>query len=162
VDRIVGATGLLPALRRKLYHEATDLMQKQVIKSTRWLLLKNPENLDQNRQEAERLEKALRLNQPLPLANYLKEDLRQFWKQPRKATAAAFLEDCIARAQTAGIPFLLRFSKTLALHRRGFWPITITRSLKSSLLQIEGKIAGWGKLTFSGSQVGKLRKKARF
>jgi transposase len=64
VDRIVGATGLLPALRRKLYHEATDLMQKQVIKSPRWLLLKNPGNLDQNRQEAERLEEALRLNQP--------------------------------------------------------------------------------------------------
>src|SRR3974390_419441 len=109
----------LSDLRRKLYHEATDLMQKQVIKGTRWLLLKNPENLDRDRREAERLEEALRLNQPLALAYYLKEDLRQFWEQPCKATAAAFLEDWIARAQTAGIPFLLRFSKTLALYRRG-------------------------------------------
>ena len=109
----------LSDLRRKLYHEATDLMQKQVIKGTRWLLLKNPENLDQDRQEAERLNEALRLNQPLALAYYLKEDLRQFWEQPSKTAAAAFLEDWIARAQTAGIPFLRRFSKTLALHRRG-------------------------------------------
>ena len=109
----------LSDLRRKLYHEATDLMQKQVIKGTRWLLLKNPENLSQDRKEAERLEEALRLNQPLALAYYLKEDLRQFWEQPSKTTAAAFLEDWIARAQTAGIPFLLRFSKTLALHRHG-------------------------------------------
>jgi transposase len=109
----------LSDLRRKLYHEATDLMQKQVIKGTRWLLLKNPANLDRDRQEAERLEEALRLNQPLALAYYLKEDLRQLWEQPSKAAAAAFLEDWIARAQTAGIPFLLRFSKTLALHRRG-------------------------------------------
>jgi transposase len=109
----------LSDLRRKLYHEATDLMQKQVIKGTRWLLLKNPANLDRDRQEAERLEEALRLNQPLALAYYLKEDLRQLWEQPNKAAAAAFLEDWIARAQTAGIPFLRRFSKTLALHRRG-------------------------------------------
>jgi transposase len=109
----------LSDLRRKLYHEATDLMQKQVIKGTRWLLLKNPENLNPDRQEAERLEEALRLNQPLALAYYLKEDLRQFWEQPSKSAAAAFLEDWIARAQSAGISFLLRFSKTLALHRRG-------------------------------------------
>jgi transposase len=109
----------LSDLRRKLYHEATDLMQKQVIKGTRWLLLKNPENLSQDRKETERLEEALRLNQPLALAYYLKEDLRQFWQQSSKTAAAAFLEDWIARAQTAGIPFLLRFSKTLALHRRG-------------------------------------------
>lgn len=109
----------LSDLRRKLYHEATDLMQKQVIKGTRWLLLKNPENLDRERQEAERLNEALRLNQPLALAYYLKEDLRQFWEQSSKTAAAAFLEDWIARAQSAGIPFLLRFSKTLALHRRG-------------------------------------------
>jgi len=108
----------LSDLRRKLYHEATDLMQKQVIKGTRWLLLKNPENLDRDRQETERLDEALRLNQPLALAYYLKEDLRQFWEQPNKTAATAFLEDWIARAQAAGIPFLLRFSKTLALHRR--------------------------------------------
>ena len=109
----------LSDLRRKLYQEATDLMQKQVIKGTRWLLLKNPANLDRDRREVERLEDALRLNQPLALAYYLKEDLRRFWEQPDKGTAAAFLEDWIVRAQCAGIPFLLRFSKTLALHRRG-------------------------------------------
>jgi transposase len=40
-------------------------MQERGIKRTRLLLLKNPENLDQGRKEAERLEEALRLNQPL-------------------------------------------------------------------------------------------------
>jgi transposase len=66
-------------------------MQKQVIKGTRWLLLKNPENLDQDRREAERLNEALRLNQPLALAYYLKEDLRQFWEQPSKTATAVLL-----------------------------------------------------------------------
>jgi transposase len=109
----------LSDLRRKLYQEATDLMQKQVIKGTRWLLLKNPDNLDSSRKEAERLEEALQLNKPLAIAYYLKEDLRQLWEQPSKEAAALFLETWIAKAESAGIPMLLKFAKTLALHRRG-------------------------------------------
>jgi len=35
----------LTELRRDLYREATDLLQKDVLKGSRWLLLKNPENL---------------------------------------------------------------------------------------------------------------------
>lgn len=109
----------LSDLRRKLYHEATNLLQKQVIKGTRWLLLKNPENLDNCRREPERLAEALRLNEPLALAYYMKEDLRQIWKQPNKAAAAAFLADWIARAEASGIPMLHKFAKTMALHRFG-------------------------------------------
>src|SRR5262245_49769527 len=36
----------LSDLRRELYREATDGQHKAVLKGTRWLLLKNPENLD--------------------------------------------------------------------------------------------------------------------
>ena len=39
----------LSDLRRKLYHEATHVMDQEVLNGTRWLLLKNPENLDSNR-----------------------------------------------------------------------------------------------------------------
>jgi transposase len=35
----------LSNLRRELYREATDALQKRVLKGTRWLLLMNPENL---------------------------------------------------------------------------------------------------------------------
>ncbi len=52
----------LSDLRRKLYHEATNLMHQRVLKGTHWLLLKNPENLDPSRREAERLSDALQLN----------------------------------------------------------------------------------------------------
>ena len=52
----------LTVLRRELYHEATDDLAKQVLKGTRWLLLKNAENLDDDRRESERLEEALSLN----------------------------------------------------------------------------------------------------
>jgi len=108
----------LSDLRRQVYHEAT-LMEKPVIKGTRWLLLKNAENLDPRRREAERLEEALRLNQPLATAYYLKEDLRQLWEQPDKETAAAFLQDWMARAHASGVGMLQKMATTLGLYRSG-------------------------------------------
>ena len=39
------------------------------------MLLKRPENLDPTRNQPQRLEEALRLNEPLAIAYYLKEDL---------------------------------------------------------------------------------------
>jgi transposase len=109
----------LSDLRRELQREATDLLHKQTLKGTRWLLLKNPDHLDDTRNERARLDEALRLNKPLATAYYLKEDLRQFWEQPDKPTAAAFLTEWIARAQVSGIRMLQKFAKTLAAHRGG-------------------------------------------
>ena len=75
--------------------------------------------MDKSRKEHERLEEALRLNQPLATAYYLKEDLRQLWEQPDKDAATAFLQDWIARAQSSGIGILIKIAKTLALYRTG-------------------------------------------
>jgi transposase len=109
----------LTDLRRKLYREMTDLLHKDVLKGIRWLLLKNPENLNDKRNERQRLEEALRLNQPLACAYYLKEDLRQIWNQPNRATAQAVLEDWIRRAEASGVQMLEKFAKTLASYRSG-------------------------------------------
>jgi transposase len=109
----------LSDLRRELYREATSLLLKEVLKGTRWLLLKNPENLRDDRNERARLEEALRLNKPLATAYYMKEDLRLLWCLPNKACAAAHLNDWIARAEASGIRMLKDFAKTLRTHRRG-------------------------------------------
>jgi transposase len=108
----------LSDLRRQLYHEA-EVMEKKVIKGTRWLLLKNPENLDEKRDEPRRLQQALALNQPLATAYYLKEDLRQLWKQPHKQAAKKFLLDWVFLAGSSGIAMLKKFARTLAAHRTG-------------------------------------------
>ena len=108
----------LSDLRRQLYHEA-EVMEKKVIKGTRWLLLKNPENLNEKRDEPRRLQEALALNQPLATAYYMKEDLRQLWKQPDKKTAAKFLLDWVYQAGSSGIAMLKKFARTLAAHRTG-------------------------------------------
>jgi transposase len=62
---------------------------------------------------------ALRLNQPLAIAYYLKEDLRQIWSQPDKPTARRVLLDWLARARASGIRMLVQFADTLEQHQEG-------------------------------------------
>jgi transposase len=109
----------LSDLRRDLYREATDVMHKQVLKGTRWLLLKNPENLDKEKDEKQRLKEALALNKPLATAYYMKDDLRRFWEQPGERFATTFLDGWIRRAEASGIKVLKQMAKTLAAHRSG-------------------------------------------
>jgi len=109
----------LSELRRELYHEASDKLHKKVLKGTRWLLLKNPENLDDDRDERRRLKEALELNASLAAAYYLKEDLRQLWEQPTRAAADKFLTRWCRRAEATGIRRLQKLAKTFQMHRRG-------------------------------------------
>ncbi|MGD9857656.1 MAG: transposase, partial [Planctomycetaceae bacterium] len=85
----------------------------------RWLLLKNPENLDEDKSEHHRRQEALDLNRPLAIAYYLKEDLRQFWEQASAHAAARFLTAWCARAQASGIRLLQTFANTVRGHRSG-------------------------------------------
>jgi transposase len=109
----------LSTLRRQLYAQATDDLQKKVLKGTRWLLLKHPENLCADRNEQARLQEALRLNEPLAIAYYLKEDLRQLWKQPHVTAARNFLTSWYLRAIDSGVRVLQQFARTLLGHSWG-------------------------------------------
>ena len=108
----------LTVLRRELYHEATA-QQKQVLKGSRWLLLKRPDNLDASRDEVGRLYAALRLNESLATAYYLKEELRQFWEQPDKRHARQALRSWYFQAKASGIRVLIEMANTLAAHEYG-------------------------------------------
>ncbi len=111
----------LSQLRREMYRELKDVQQRDVLKGVRWLLVKNPENLKPTSRgdERSRLDAALKLNEPLAQAYYLKDDLRQFWQQTSKATAAKFLDDWCCRAEATGIRVLRTMSHTLRGHRVG-------------------------------------------
>ena len=109
----------LSELRRQLFREAIDQLHKDVLKGTRWLLLKRPEHLDETRDESNRLQEALDLNESLATAYYLKEDLRLLWEEPTKQAAGLFLDDWIRQANESGIRVLQTFAKTLARYRRG-------------------------------------------
>ena len=109
----------LTQLRRQLYRQATTDRKKKILKGTRWLLLKNPENLDPVKGEPGRLRAALRLNESLATAYYLKEDLRQIWEQLGRFPARLKLLDWYHQAMDSGIRVLQDFARTLLKHADG-------------------------------------------
>lgn len=109
----------LSDLRRQVYKSATERQHKKVIKGTRWLLLKNPENLDADKNEPQRLQEALQINQTLAMGYYLKEALRHLWRQRNKSEASAWLQDWVNQALNSKVPILMKFARTLAGHRSG-------------------------------------------
>jgi transposase len=109
----------LTEIRRKIFQELENMPGREVLKGSRWILLKNPENLNKKRNEPERLKEALRFNEPLATAYYMKEDLRQIWSQSDKAKAFVFLDDWIARATTSGIGPLVKMGNTMVKFRFG-------------------------------------------
>ena len=117
----------LSGFRRELQREIEGPLGKKVLKGTRGLILQNPENLReekgkdlyQNSTERERLDEALRLNQPLATAYYMKEEFRQFWKQESLAVATLFLDDWCRRAEASKVSVLMKMASTFVMHRKG-------------------------------------------
>ena len=84
-----------------------------------WRRLKRPENLDASKDERKRLDEALKINQPLAMAYYMKEDLRRFWSPKDKAAAQAFLRDWLCQAWSSGVKMLKKMANTIAGKRSG-------------------------------------------
>ena len=116
----------LDDLRRQMVREAEGAM-KLKIKGTRFLLLRNPENLKTD--QIPKLDRALRLNEPLLVGWYLKEELRELWNQPSRQDMEAFMKDWCEKAEQSAIGQLIKMAKTLRLHASGIlaysrYPIT--------------------------------------
>ena len=70
----------LDLLRRQLWHVEKAINKRKVMKGTRWLLLRNGNDIFDH-VHRNRLENALSLNRPLMTDYYLKEDLKEIWNQ---------------------------------------------------------------------------------
>ena len=108
-------------IRKAVFRDETDLNNRKLIKGTRWLLLKNNENLNEDKSEKEKLELALAINRPLAMAYYLKEDLKQFWSQANIDDAKKFLGSWAAKAIASGITLMVKFAYSVLGHRTGMF-----------------------------------------
>jgi transposase len=101
-------------LRRAEYRRANN-DGKQVLKGSRFLLLRNYDTLELNSQD--RLASLLEVNQSLMTMHTMKEQLRTFWTLPSRKTAAQFLNNWLFDALTSKIKPLIRVGLTLLRHR---------------------------------------------
>jgi transposase len=103
-------------LRRALQREA-GILERRYIKGTRYLLLMGEENVPDKKRAA--LEQALRFNEPLSMAYYLKEELRMLWSQPTQAGMKKYLEAWCAQAIESGIVQMISLARTVRMHSTG-------------------------------------------
>ena len=66
-----------------------------------------------------RLDNALALNKPLAEAYYLKESLREIWRQINKEEAEKVLMAWVEQARSSGQKQLMKMAGTILAHRRG-------------------------------------------
>lgn len=107
----------LDKLRRLLVRRARGICQHNAIKGTRYLLLTRRDCLEGDRLQA--LDAALRENEPLFKAYYLKEELNLLWAQDTAHAMSTFLQHWCRRASRAGIPYFKSLAKTLLRHCTG-------------------------------------------
>ncbi|WP_020472450.1 transposase, partial [Zavarzinella formosa] len=74
---------------------------------------------DETKGERARLEEALRINQPLATAYYMKEEFRHFWEQGSPKDAARFLDDWCRRAEASKLSVLQKMASSFQMHRTG-------------------------------------------
>lgn len=105
---------------------------RQVIKRSRWLLLRNRDNLDSN--QAVKLEELLAANQPLATVYLLKAELKEIWYAPTVGEAARRWKTWLRFALDSQIPALVQFAKRLSKYRRGILASAIY-PMNSSILE---------------------------
>lgn len=106
----------LSKLRRDIYREA-NAIDRKILKGSRWLLIKAPENLkshnDKNKDQCYKLQQALEINQPLAKSYYMKERLRLMFQCSNKEQAENELSYWINEAQDSGIKILVDAARKL-------------------------------------------------
>ena len=100
---------------------ATEVKQLQadgyepILKGSRWLLLKRPENLSEN--QAIKLKDLLQYNLKSVRSHLMKEDFQRFWKYQYPTWAGKFLDAWCTRAMRSKIEPMKKMAKTLRKKR---------------------------------------------
>jgi transposase len=103
---------------RREQHRLYKAKGNDVLKGSRYLLLRNIESLDPSQRNS--LEQLLAMNAPLAFAHLMKEQLRGFWTQLTKTDAELFLLRWILSVRDEYyVPELAKVARTLLYHHFG-------------------------------------------
>lgn len=95
-----------------------DKKARAVVKTARWLLLRNRENLKRH-QDQVRLDELLAANQALMTVYVMKDELKQLWRQPSDDDARIAWQAWWDKAIASGIAPLVRFARNLLPYLHG-------------------------------------------
>lgn len=130
----------LDEIRCEVMRNQTDEQMKALIKGTKYILLANEENIREDERGARKLDRALALNTPLTQAYYLKEDLRQIYKQENRDDAKTKLDEWIEMARGSGQKQLETMANTLEQAEEGILAYYTCRISTGKVEGINNKI----------------------
>lgn len=143
---------VIDKIRAEQYRNA-DPEHRKIMKRSRFLLLKNPQNLDDK--ERPRLEAILEENELLSSVYLLKEYLKRIWQYKYPKWGIKFLHYWCDLANETGCPHLIRFAKTLMRHEYGLishcrFPIHTNRleGINNKIKVIKRKAYGYRDLEY--------------
>lgn len=104
-----------------------DKKARKVVKQSRWLLLRNPENLKSAAQRVT-LQELLAANQALMTVYVMKSSLKAIWTAPTAWAWRKAWKEWLAQAAERGIAPPMKFAKSLSGYWRGIlsrvrWPL---------------------------------------
>lgn len=104
-----------------------DKSARKVVKGSRWLLLRNRNNV-KKRKDRVRLKELLEANEALATVYVLKDDLKHLWDYSYPGAAKRFWQGWNERAMQSGIDPLMKFAARLERYMHGIiahcqWPL---------------------------------------
>ena len=124
-------------VRRELWRRLTS-KERTSFQGTRWLLLKNPWNLQDSQKE--RLSTLVQWNTPLVRAWYLKEAFQLFWTYKQPWRAQQHLYKWIRSAMRSKLDAFKKFAQMLRNHLDGILPWTKIRVSNGAVEGMNNKI----------------------
>jgi len=103
--------------QRRIEFRKANTAGKELIKGTRFLLLRNPENLTDHQQK--KLTKLLQSNENMSLIYILKEQLQALWSCKSYEEMDAALENWCQMAEQTNMAYMKGFAKSLRRYRVG-------------------------------------------
>jgi len=154
---VKGFSFVIDEVRREEVRRAVGPM-KQVVKGSRYLLLKNRENLRAD--QADRLEELLKINENLNRVYVLKDQLKMIYQHQRRPSAKAALDDWCAMAARVDNYHMAQFIKTLRRFEYGIlnhcdFSIGTSRleGVNNKIKVIKRKAYGFHDLTYFGLKI---------
>lgn len=115
-----------------------DKPARKVVKRSRWLLLRNRDNLKD--EQALQLEELLQANQPLMTVYVLKDQLKELWYAPSEAEAKQRWQDWLNLAMSSGLAPVQQFARRLKGYIEGIIASAVYRMNTSVLEGMNNKI----------------------
>lgn len=115
-----------------------DKSARKVIKRSRWLLLRNKDNLKE--EQRLKLNELLAINQPLMMVYVLKDQLKDLWYAPSEEIAKQRWDDWLKMAMDSGIKALQHFARNLSRYVAGIVASATYRLHTSALEGMNNRI----------------------